>query len=77
MRQWDVADAGEQFLISLPGSPPEVAVVSMASSVDLSPLGYYYGEPEFVVSNLDRSVAIGVTVEEREFWLIKVDSRES
>jgi hypothetical protein len=73
MRLWGVADEGESFLIGLPGSPPEVALVKMGGEVDLSPLGSYPGEPEFVASNLDRSVAVGVTVEEREFWIVRVD----
>ncbi len=73
MRHWGVADDGEDFLIGLPGSPPEVALVKMACEVDLSPLGLCPGEPEFVASNLDRTVAVGVTAEEREFWIVRVD----
>lgn len=73
MRRWGVADEGEKFLIGLPGSPPEVALAKMTGEVDLSPLGLCPGEPEFVASNLDRTVAIGVTVEEREFWIVRVD----
>jgi hypothetical protein len=73
MKVWGVAEEGENFLIGLPGSPPEVALVKMAVEIDLSSLGLYPGEPEFVACNLDRSVAVGVTVEEREFWIVRVD----
>ncbi|GAA2220433.1 hypothetical protein GCM10010413_09520 [Promicromonospora sukumoe] len=73
MRRWGVADEGENFLIGLPGSPPEVALATMTGEVDLSPLGLCPGEPEFVASNLDRTVAVGVTAEEREFWIVRVD----
>ncbi|MFD7023414.1 hypothetical protein [Promicromonospora sukumoe] len=72
MRRWGVADEGENFLIGLPGSRPEVALVKMTGKVDLSPLGLSPREPEFVASNLDRTVAVGVTAEEREFWIVRV-----
>jgi hypothetical protein len=33
-------------------------------------LGMYPGEPEFIASSLDRSVSIGVSTEESDFWIL-------
>jgi hypothetical protein len=67
-----IADAGE-FLLSVsgPGTHDRPWTrVRAAGAVKVRELGHYSDEPEFVASDIARSVTIAVTTEEHEFWIL-------
>lgn len=67
-----ISDDGE-FLLSVsgPGTHDKPWVQVRANgAVKVRELGNYVNQPEFVASDLARSVTIAVTTEEYEFWIL-------
>jgi hypothetical protein len=52
------------------GAPANVPGQGVGVSVGVQVLGHNRDEPEFVASDLARSVTIAVTIEEYEFWIL-------
>lgn len=67
-----ISDAGE-FLLTVSGEGAfdlpwfRVRTGTVAHVRDL---GMYAGEPDFIASDLERSVSIAVSTEESEFWIL-------
>jgi hypothetical protein len=71
-------DTSGEFLLSVGGEGtsrlPWIRVRT-APDAQILALGLTYGVPEFVATSIDRSVAIGVTSEEDETWILVADDR--
>ena len=67
-----ISDAGE-FLLTVSGEGAFDLPwfrVRAGTVVLVRDLGMYAGEPDFIASDLDRSVSIAVSTEESEFWIL-------